>query len=54
MKDEDDEVVTPSLSSGVADDESECRPLVSVITPFYNGEDYLAEALQSVIDQTYR
>ena len=30
------------------------NPLVSICIPTYNGEEYLAEALQSAIDQTYR
>lgn len=29
-------------------------PLVSVVIPVYNGERYLAEAVQSVLDQDYR
>jgi len=29
------------------------RPLVSVIIPVYNGTNYLAEAVQSALDQTY-
>lgn len=30
------------------------RPLVSVVVPVYNGERFLASALQSVFDQDYR
>ena len=29
-------------------------PQVSVVIPVYNGERYLAEAIQSVVGQTYR
>jgi glycosyltransferase involved in cell wall biosynthesis len=29
-------------------------PLVSVITPVYNGEDFLVECVESVLSQTYR
>ena len=29
------------------------NPLVSVIIPVFNGEDFLAEAIQSVKDQSY-
>ena len=30
------------------------KPLVSVIMPAYNAELYISEAIESVIDQTFR
>jgi glycosyltransferase involved in cell wall biosynthesis len=29
------------------------KPLVSVLMPVYNAEKYIADAIQSMIDQTY-
>ncbi len=29
------------------------KPLISIITPFLNGSDWLVEAAESVIKQTY-
>ena len=31
-----------------------CKELVTVIMPVYNAEKYLAEAIESILGQTYR
>ena len=33
---------------------SNSEPLVSIITPVYNGEKYLAECIESVLNQSYK
>jgi glycosyltransferase involved in cell wall biosynthesis len=30
------------------------QPLVSILTPVYNGEAFLVECIESVLSQTYR
>lgn len=30
-----------------------CKPLVTIVIPVYNGADFLADAIQSALDQTY-
>jgi glycosyltransferase involved in cell wall biosynthesis len=33
---------------------SDCRPLVSICLPVYNGEKYVREAITSILEQTFK
>ena len=43
-----------SYSAGDENMNSDGKPLVSVVTPVYNGEDFLAECIESILKQTYQ
>jgi len=42
------------MNSEVAEANTEVRPRVSIGVPVYNGERYLAQALESIFAQTYQ
>ena len=41
------------MADPVSDTVGERRPLVSIGLPVYNGEEYLAESIESILDQTF-
>jgi hypothetical protein len=43
-----------AILAGVRTMSLDKQPLVSVMTPVYNGEDFLAECIESVLNQTYQ
>ncbi len=43
-----------STSAEITETHERQQPLVTVVMPVYNGEQYVLEALQSVFSQTYR
>ena len=32
---------------------NDCQPLVSIIMSVYNGEEFIAETIQSILEQSY-